>query len=121
MDADEKPDPNAEPMTPDKFQKEILEAFADKTKHFDDIEKDFDEKDEKMVAEIKKNKDNFERLDEIEKELDERLAKQEEEIKAGTTIRHSDLKKNKGIPGTLDDLLKSALEPKVEPKDVSMI
>ena len=70
MDADEKPDPNAEPMTPDKFKNDILAAFADKTKHFDDIEKEFDEKDEKMIAEIKKNKDNFERLDEIEKELE---------------------------------------------------
>ena len=50
-------------MTPEKFQKEIMEAIGEKTKHLDDIEKEFDAKDEKMVAEIEKNRHNPEKLD----------------------------------------------------------
>ena len=52
-----------------------MDSLKEKTKHFDDIDKEFDERERKEYDEIVRNKDNPERLKELEKSLDERLAK----------------------------------------------
>ena len=52
-----------------------MDALKEKTKHFDKLEEEFEERDRKEYDEIVKNKDNPERLEELEKKLDERIAK----------------------------------------------
>ena len=52
-----------------------MDALKEKTKHFDKIEEEFEERDRKEYDEIVKSGHNPERLDELEKRLDARIAR----------------------------------------------
>ena len=63
-----------EPMTPEIFKKEVLDALDGMHANLEDKEKEFDKKDDELAEEITNEYTTDARLNEIEQSLDKRLA-----------------------------------------------